>query len=106
MEIQKLPSLERPEHWTMYFDGALNLKGASAGLLFISSKGEHLKYMLQIHYKATNNGAKYEALIHDLRITISLGIKRILAYSDSKVIIKKVNKNWDCTKDSMDAYRI
>lgn len=30
-EIQKPLSLKRPEHWTMYFDGALNLEGAGAG---------------------------------------------------------------------------
>jgi hypothetical protein len=35
---------------------------------------------------------------------VSLGIKRLLAYSDSKVVIEQVNKEWDCVKDTMDAY--
>jgi hypothetical protein len=35
---------------------------------------------------------------------VSLGIKRLLAFSDSKVFIEKVNKEWDCVKDTMDAY--
>jgi ribonuclease HI len=35
---------------------------------------------------------------------MSLGIKRILAFGDSKVIIEQVNKEWDCVKDTMDAY--
>jgi ribonuclease HI len=48
----------------MYFDGSLNLEGAGAGVLFISPQGDHLKYVLQIHYKASNNGTEYEALIH------------------------------------------
>jgi hypothetical protein len=26
---------ERPEYWIMYFDGALNLEGAGASMLFI-----------------------------------------------------------------------
>jgi ribonuclease HI len=69
----------------MYFDGSLNLEGA--GVLFISPHGDHLKYVLQIHYKASNNGAKYEALIHGLCIAVSLGIKRLIAYGDSKVVI-------------------
>jgi hypothetical protein len=47
----------------MYFDDALNLEGAGAGVLLISPQGEQLKYVLQIHYKASNNGAEYEALI-------------------------------------------
>ena len=35
---------------------------------------------------------------------MSLGIKRLLAYGDSKVVIEQVNKDWDCVKDTMDAY--
>jgi ribonuclease HI len=88
----------------MYFDGALNLEGAGAGVLLISLQGEHLKYVLQINYKPSNNGGEYEALIHGLCIAVSLGIKRLLAFGDSKVIIEQVNKEWDCVKDTMDAY--
>jgi ribonuclease HI len=64
----------------MYFDGALNLEGAGAGVLLISPQGEQLKYVPQIHYKASNNGEEDEALIHRLRIAVSLGIKRLLAF--------------------------
>jgi hypothetical protein len=102
-EIQMPPPKERPEHWIMYFDGTLNLGGAGAGVLLISPQGEQLKYVLQIHYKASNNGVEYEALIHVLHIAVSLGIKRLLAFGDSKVIIEQVNKDWDCVKDMMDA---
>jgi ribonuclease HI/probable phosphoglycerate mutase len=104
MEIQMPPPKERPEHWIMYFDSALNLEGAGAGVLLISPQGEQLKYVPQIHYKASNNGAKYEALIHRLHIAVSLGIKRLQAFGDSKVVIEQVNKEWDCVKDTMDAY--
>jgi ribonuclease HI len=100
------PPNERPEHWIMYFDGALNLKGASAGVLLISPQGEQLKYVLQIHYKASNNRAEYEALIHGLRIALSLDIKRLLAIGDSNVVMEKVNKEWNYVKDTMDAYCI
>jgi ribonuclease HI len=88
----------------MYFDGALNLEGAGAGVLLIFPQGKQLKYILQIHYKASNNSAEYEALIHGLRIAVSFGIKRLLAFADSKVVIEQVNKEWDCVKDMMDAY--
>jgi hypothetical protein len=39
-EIQMPPPKEHPEHWIMYFDGALNLEGAGAGVLLISPHGE------------------------------------------------------------------
>jgi ribonuclease HI len=35
---------------------------------------------------------------------VSLGIKRLLAFGDSKVVIEQVNKEWDCIKDTMNAY--
>jgi ribonuclease HI len=35
---------------------------------------------------------------------VSLGIKRLLTFGDSKVVIEQVNKEWDCVKDTMDAY--
>jgi hypothetical protein len=74
-ETQQPSPAEKPEHWKMYIDGSLNLEGANAGVIFISPQGNHLKYVLRIHYKASNNGAEYEALIHGLRIVVSLGIK-------------------------------
>jgi ribonuclease HI len=103
-EIHMPPPKERHEHWIMYFDGALNLEGAGVGVLLISPQGEQLKYVPQIHYNASNNGAEYEALIHGLRIAVSLVIKRLLAFGDSNVVIEQVNKEWDCVKDTMDAY--
>jgi len=54
--------------------------------------------------KAINNTVEYEALIHGLRIAVTLGIKHLLAYGDSKVIIRQVNKDWECTKEKIDAY--
>jgi ribonuclease HI len=90
----------------MYFDGSLKLEGASAGagVLLISPKGEQLKYVLQIFWKVSNNNAEYEALLHGLRLAISLGIKWLLVYGDSAVVINQVNKSWDRNKENMDAY--
>jgi dsDNA-binding SOS-regulon protein len=78
---------ERPEHWVMYFDGSLKLEGAGAGVLLISPTGEQLKYVLQIFWKVSNNEAEYEALLHGLCLAASLGIKRLLVYGDSTVVI-------------------
>jgi hypothetical protein len=103
-ETQQPPPAEKPEHWKMYFNGSLNLEGVGAGVLFISPQGDHPKYVLQIHYKASNNYAEYEALIHGMRIAVSLEIKRLIAYGNSKVVIDQVNKACDIKKDSMNAY--
>jgi hypothetical protein len=67
--------VDKPEHWTMYFDGSLKLDGGGARVLFISPRGKQLKYVLQILWEVSNNEAEYEALLHGLRLVISLGIK-------------------------------
>jgi ribonuclease HI len=71
----------------MYFLDSLKLRGASAGVLQISPTSEQLKYVLQIFWKVSNNKAEYEALLHGLRLVASLGIKRLLVYDDSAVVI-------------------
>jgi ribonuclease HI len=88
----------------MYFDGSLKLEGVGAGVLLISPKGEKLKYVLQIFWKISNNEAEYDALLHGLRLAISLGIKRLLVYSDSAAVINQVDKSWDRNKENMNAY--
>jgi ribonuclease HI len=66
--------------------------------------GKQLKYILQIFWKVSNNEAEYEALLHGLRLAASLGIKQLLVYVDSAVVINQVNKSWDRNKENMDAY--
>ena len=72
--------------------------------LHISPKGEQLKYVFQILFKISNNESEYEALLHGLRLAVSLGIKRLLVYGDSLLVVQQVNKEWDINKDTMDAY--
>jgi ribonuclease HI len=63
-----------------------------------------LKYVLQILWEVSYNGAEYEALLRGLRLAVSLGIKRLLLYGDSLLVFQQVNKEWDCNKETMDAY--
>ena len=78
---------DQPEHWVMYFNGSLNLDGAGAGIFFISPSGDHLQYVLRIHFLASNYTAKYEACLHGLRIAVELGVKCLLVYGDSALVI-------------------
>jgi ribonuclease HI len=94
----------QPELWTMYFDGSLMKTGAGAGLLFISPLGKHLRYVLRLHFPASNNVAEYEALVNGLRIAIELGIRRLDAHGDSQLVIDQVMKNSHYCERKMEAY--
>jgi ribonuclease HI len=94
----------QPELWTMFFDRSLMKTGAGAGLLFISPLGKHLRYVLRLHFPASNNVAEYEALVNGLRITIELGVRRLDARGDSQLVIDQVMKNSHCRNPKMEAY--
>jgi hypothetical protein len=94
----------QPELWTMFFDGSLMKTGAGAGLLFISPLGKHLRYMLRLHFTASNNVAEYEALVNGLRITIELGVRCLDARGESQLVIDQVMKNSHCRDPKMEAY--
>jgi ribonuclease HI len=103
-EYQIPTPVGKPESWTMYFEGSLKFDGGSAGVLFISPRGEQLKYVFQILWEVSNNEAEYEALLHGLHLAISLGIKRLHVYGDSLLVVQQAKKEWDCNKKTMDAY--
>ena len=55
-------------------------------MLLVAPTGEHLKYVVQMHFPremSTNNTAEYEGLLAGLRIVVDLGIKKIIVRGDS-----------------------
>jgi ribonuclease HI len=90
--------------WTMYFDGSLMKTGAGAGLLFISPLGKHVRYVIRLHFPASNNVAEYEALVNGLRIAIELGVRRLDARGNSQLVIDQVMKNSHYRDRKMEAY--
>ena len=67
----------------MYFNGSLMKKDASMGLVFVSPLRLHIRYMVCIHFPASNNMAEYEALINGLCIVVELGVRRLDIQRDS-----------------------
>ena len=89
----QLPTAQvQAELWTMYFDGSLMKAGAGVGLLFISPLGVHMRYVIRIHFAASNNVAEYEALVNGLKIAIELGVRCLDVRGDSQLVIDQVIK--------------
>ena len=103
-EIQEPIAATCPEQWVMYFDGALNINGVGADILFITPTKDNLRYVLRIHFLASNNAAEYEVCLHGLHIAVELGVKCLMVYGDSVLVINQVNKDWSCSSEKMDTY--
>ena len=82
-DTQLPPPQIQAECWTMHFDGSLMKTGAGASLLFISPLGDHMRYIIRLHFPASNNMAEYEALLSGLRIAIEIGVKCLDVRGDS-----------------------
>ena len=88
----------------MFFDGSKMLNGSGAGVVLVSPRGDKLIYVLQIHFDSSNNEAEYEALLYGLRMAISLGVRRLMVYGDSDLVVNQVMKEWDVISPAMTGY--
>ena len=80
------------------------LDGAGVGVYFISPSGDKLRYVLCLHFRASNNTAEYKVTLLGLCIAIELGVKHHQVYGDSALMINHLNKDWNCINEKIDAY--
>ncbi|KAK1615351.1 hypothetical protein QYE76_020868 [Lolium multiflorum] len=104
-EIQYKPPEHKVEYWKMHFDGSKLKEGLGAGVVLTSPKGDHLRYVLQVHFRASNNVAEYEALIHGLKVAKEIGALRIICYGDSDLVVQQCSGDWDAKDANMALYR-
>jgi ribonuclease HI len=57
-----------------------------------------------MHFPESNNAAKYEALLHGLRIAMALGIRRLKVLRDSLHVVNQTNKEWSYLDDKLLLY--
>ena len=60
--------------WKLFVDGAANAQGSGAGLILTSLEGIHIEYALRFGFQASNNEAKYEAVIAGLNLAHSMEV--------------------------------
>ncbi|GJV20780.1 reverse transcriptase domain-containing protein [Tanacetum coccineum] len=87
MEVEE----ELLEPWILFTDGSSCTDGSGAGLILTNPEGMEFTYALRFRFDATNNEAKYEALIFGLRIAEQMGVKNLQANVDSRLVVNQVN---------------
>ena len=89
----------------MHIDGSKMLAGLGAGVVLTSPTGDTVQYVLEIMYTDSKNAAKYEALLHGLRMAVSMGIQCLEVRGDSNLAISEINGDFDAKDPKMAAYR-
>ncbi len=85
----------------MHFYGSKIFAGLGVGVVLTSPTGDTVQYVLQIMYTDSN---KYEALLHGLRMAVSMGIQRLEVRGDSNLAISQINGDFDAKDPKMAAY--
>ena len=71
-------------------DGATSAMRAGAGIVIITPEGIRLEHSFRLGFRASNNEAKYEALLIGLKTVLGMGARDIEAYSDSQLVVNQV----------------
>ncbi|XP_074321469.1 uncharacterized protein LOC141658084 [Silene latifolia] len=66
--------------WTMFIDGAANMRGTGLGVVLKSPQGDKIEQAISCAFEATNNEAEYETLITGLKVCIDLGVQNLKVY--------------------------
>ena len=85
-----LIAAQEPVQWKVYVDGAANQKGSGVGLVLISPEKLVVKKSLRLGFLATNNEAKYEALLEGMSMVQRMGGKLATMFSDSRLVVGQV----------------
>jgi ribonuclease HI len=73
--------------WKLYFDGSACNEGQGIGVVFLSPYGSYFDMSIRLEYFVTNNQTEYEALLFGLEILDFMGVKHLVTFGDSLLIV-------------------
>nr|CAN61262.1 hypothetical protein VITISV_005781 [Vitis vinifera] len=74
------------------------------GLLLQFPTGEHLEQAIRLGFPASNNEAEYEAILSRLDLALALSVSRLWVYSDSQLVVRHVQKEYEAKDTRMARY--
>ncbi|XP_050259242.1 uncharacterized protein LOC126704276 [Quercus robur] len=99
-------TVSQHEHnrWRVHIDGAANQRGSGVGLVLVSPEGITIEKSLRLGFSATNNEAKYEALLEGMSMIRKLGGKCASIFSDSRLVVGQINGELEAKDERMQGY--
>ena len=72
------------------------LAEAGIGLQLKSLIGERIKQVIRLRFNASNNESEYEALLFGIELVVSVSADKLLVQSDSQLVVRQVNEEFEC----------
>ncbi|RDX90707.1 rnhA, partial [Mucuna pruriens] len=86
-------------------DGSSNHTRSEAGIILEGPTGVLIKQSLHFEFKASNNQAEYEALLTGMKLAQEVGMKKLMAKSDSKLVTGKINGDYQAKDPQLAKYQ-
>ena len=90
--------------WKVYVDGAVNHRRSGVGLVLISPERITIEKSLRMGFLATNNKAKYEALLTGMIMVQRLRGKAVEVFSNSRLVVGQVQGELEARDPKMQKY--
>ena len=80
----------------LFFDGASrgNPGKASYGAVLYDDNDKEIATTKGCLGKTTNNVAEYNGIVHGMKMCRDSGVKQLVVYGDSNLIVKQLNGEW------------
>ncbi|KFK22553.1 hypothetical protein AALP_AAs68488U001400, partial [Arabis alpina] len=95
----------RPGIWELHVDGSSSKNGSGVGIRLASPTGEILEQSFRLGFRASNNEAKYEAIIAGMRLAQGLNIEHVRAFCDSQLVSNQFSGEYATKEGRMEAYQ-
>ncbi|XP_075670508.1 uncharacterized protein LOC142640334 [Castanea sativa] len=90
--------------WRLFVDEASNTTRAGVGIMVVIPEELKLEHSFRLGFRASNNEAKYEALLAGLRVVMDLGARVVGVYSNSLLVVSQVQANFEARDPRMVEY--
>ena len=95
---------DKGPQWSIHTDGSSNRHARGLNVMLLSPKGDQIECMVHLNFLATNNEAKYEALVARLDLAKVAGVASVVLYCDFQVVTNQVNGDYKCRGERMKRY--
>ena len=89
-KLMGMISLRESLSWKVFVDGIVNQRGTGVGLVVVPPKRIIIQKSLRLGFSATNNKAKYEALLVGMAMVQKMGGKIVEIFLDSGLVAGQV----------------
>ena len=72
--------------------------------MLVSPEGIKLERSLWLSFQASNNEVEYEVLIAGLRAIRNLGVKEVEIFSDSRLVVSRIEGSFEARDHRMSQY--